>query len=308
VVVTVGSVALVRVVAWDVLEPFAMANTITAFVYLPAWVVLAVAVIGKRAVLAAVALVVVIAQIVFLLPELHAAQPVPTWTTGAPTIRIFDANVYSQNPSMARYAREILALHPDVVTLEEANPYDVGELSHSGALDGLPYRIEIRRNDPWAFFVASRYPLSGQNAVYDFDRPLIVQATVMLPSGPLALWVVHTVAPLPVSFAQWGNQLATIGRLVRLRGTDRLLVVGDFNSTWGNKGFRAILDAGLTDGAAARGHPFDMTWSQIEPVVPPLVRIDHVLTGSGVAVTAITTLDGPGSDHRAESATVAVRR
>jgi endonuclease/exonuclease/phosphatase family metal-dependent hydrolase len=102
--------------------------------------------------------------------------------------------------------------------------------------------------------------------------------------------------------------MAFIDRLVRQRGIDRLMVVGDFNSTWGNQGFRTILDNGLTDGAAARGHPFAMTWSQIEPIVPPLVRIDHVLTGTGVAVTAISTVDGPGSDHRAEWATVAIRR
>jgi endonuclease/exonuclease/phosphatase family metal-dependent hydrolase len=50
-----------------------------------------------------------------------------------------------------------------------------------------------------------------------------------------------------------------------------------------------------------------MTWSQIKPVVPPLVRIDHVLTGTAIAVTSIATMDGPGSDHRALLATVAIR-
>jgi endonuclease/exonuclease/phosphatase family metal-dependent hydrolase len=42
--------------------------------------------------------------------------------------------------------------------------------------------------------------------------------------------------------------------------------------------------------------------------VPPLARVDHVLTGAGVAVTSIATEDGPGSDHRAVLATVALRR
>ncbi len=85
-------------------------------------------------------------------------------------------------------------------------------------------------------------------------------------------------------------------------------MVGDFNSTWGNKWFRQILDAGLTDGAAARARPFEMTWSQTKPIIPPVVRIDHVLTGSGVAVTTIATGNGPGSDHRDLQATVAFHR
>ena len=115
----------------------------------------------------------------------------------------------------------------------------------------------------------------------------------------------HTIAPLPSSFSQWKGQLATIRHLVRAAGASGLLLVGDFNATWGNKGFRLILDAGLTDGAAARGEPLEMTWSQTKPLLPPVVRIDHVLTGSGVAVTAIRTDVGEGSDHRDVIATVA---
>ena len=53
----------------------------TAFVYLPAWLVVVVAGVGKRYVLAAAALVIVVLQVVFMLPELTAAQPLPAWAT-----------------------------------------------------------------------------------------------------------------------------------------------------------------------------------------------------------------------------------
>ena len=76
-----------------------------------------------------------------------------------------------------------------------------------------------------------------------------------------------------------------------------VLVAGDFNATWGHRAFRRLLGAGLTDAAAARGRPFQMTWRQGR-LVPPLTRIDHVLTTDGLAVTAIRTGDGRGSDHR----------
>jgi endonuclease/exonuclease/phosphatase (EEP) superfamily protein YafD len=308
IVVALLVVIMVRLIAWDASEPFAVLNTVTAFVYLPAWLVVVAAAVGRRPFLLVAALVVVIAQIAFMIPELTAAQPVPAWAAGAQQIRLFDANVYAYNPSMSGYAREITALRPDVVTLEESNPADVTQLDRAGALAGLRYRIQIKRHDPRAFLVASRYPLTNVHVVTDFGRPLIVQATVILPSGSIVLWVVHTVAPLPPSFANWKGELATIGTNLRARGPQGLLLVGDFNSTWGSKGFRQLLDDGMSDGAAARGKAFDMTWSQIESLVPPLVRIDHVLTGPGLAVTKIATGDGPGSDHRDLAVTVAVRR
>jgi len=308
VVAALALVAGMRVFAWDRFYPFALLNTVTVFVYLPAWIVAVVAVIGRRFVLAAVALVIVVLQVVFLLPELTASGPVPSWAARAPTIRLMDANVSIFNHSMDGYVAQIEQTRPDLVTMEEATPRQVDQLERAGSLKGLPYRFEVYRGDQKAFLVASKYPLSDSRVVFFEDAPLIVQIVVHLPSGNQALWVVHTSAPLPNAFTQWQGQLAAIARSVRAHGPRGLLLVGDFNATWGNKGFRTILDAGMTDGAAARGHAFDMTWTQREPPLPPIARIDHVLTGPGVAVTQIETEVGPGSDHRDLHATIAVER
>jgi endonuclease/exonuclease/phosphatase (EEP) superfamily protein YafD len=307
VVVPLGIVALMRIVAWDDLSLFAMLNTVTVFVYLPAWLVMVVAAVGRRFALVVVAAVVAIAQIAFLYPELSAATPAPAWTSSAFSIRLLDANVYNENKSMAGYAAQIRQDRPQLVTMEEANPADVDQLRHAGVLGDLPYRIEIRRYDPRAFFIASHYPLSGDDAVWFAGAPLIIQTVVQLPSGPQDLWVIHTVPPLPSTYSQWKEELVEIDKLLVARGSKHLLVVGDFNATWGNRGFRSILGSGMTDGAAARGEALDMTWSQVERPLPPFVRIDHVLTGPGVAVTSIRTHAGPGSDHRDLWATVAFR-
>ena len=308
VVAGLGVVAAMRLFAWDSLDVFAILNSVTAFVYLPAWIVVVVAAIGRRYVLAGAALVIVVLQVIFVLPELTAAQPIPAWATTAPSLKLFDANVYDVNPNMAGYAAEIKAYQPQLLTLEEAVPTDVTQLKASGALADLPYSVQIRRYDPHAFFIASKYPLTEVSISYLYGAPLIVKMTVQLPSGPRPLWVVHTTGPVPGSFSIWKGQLADINQQLRLRGPAGLLMVGDFNSTWGNRGFRQILAQGMTDGAAARARPFQMTWSQTKPVIPPLVRIDHVLTGSDVAVTTIGTDKGPGSDHRDVQATVAFRQ
>ena len=130
---------------------------------------------------------------------------------------------------------------------------DVVQLERAGVLNDLPYRFEVKRYDPAAFFIASRYPLGHTSVVSYYGRPLIVETTLKLPTGPQNLWVVHTIAPLPSSFTDWQGMLSTIARRVEARGPTGLLVVGDFNATWGNKGFRQILGDGMTDAAAARG-------------------------------------------------------
>ncbi len=304
-----GVVALMRIFAWDDVEVFAVLNSVAAFVYLPAWVVAIVAGLGRRFILAEAALLIVVAQLFFVLPEFTAAQSVPHWAASAPTIRLLDANVYDHNlTGMSGYASEIKAFDPQLVTMEEATPYLVGQLRATGALAGLPYDEEVSLFTPRAFFVASAYRLSGLHVVYSDGLPLILETTIELPSGPRPLWVVHTTAPLPSSFGKWQSELALVAKLVKERGTRQLLVVGDFNATWGNKGFRSILSDGMTDGAAARGQALDMTWSQIKHPLPPLVRIDHVLTGQGVAVTRIRTGVGLGSDHRDLMATLAFKQ
>src|SRR5665213_4409405 len=252
IIAVLATVALCRMFAWDADALLAILNSITIIVYLPAWPIALVAALGRRPVLALAAAAVVIAQVVFLAPELAASHPLPSWTASAATFRLFDGNVYNSNPSMAGYAAQIRVLRPDVVTLEETNPPDVDQLRSSGALAGLPYQFEVFGYDPFVFLIASRFPLEGTRVVNLYGRPLIVETTLTLPSGPQPLWVVHTIAPLPVSFDQWKGQLTEIHRLLAARGTGHLLVVGDFNSTWGNKGFRQILDTGLVDAGAAR--------------------------------------------------------
>jgi len=171
-------VVVMRLVAWDDYEVFAILNCLTAFVYLPAWAVVVVAGLGRRFFLVAAALVVVVAQLTFLLPELAAAHPVPAWVARAPTIRILDANVYNENRSMSGYASQILTVRPQLLTMEEANPNDVSQLRRAGVLTSLPYQFEVDRYDPFAFFVASRFPLGDTRVVYLYGRPLIVQTTL----------------------------------------------------------------------------------------------------------------------------------
>jgi endonuclease/exonuclease/phosphatase (EEP) superfamily protein YafD len=307
VVGAMGIVAFLRLAAWDALSPLAILNSLTILIYLPAWLIALVAAVGRRPILAVAALLIGLTQIALVAPELTATQPLPAWAARAPAFTLLDANVYFNNPSMSGYVSQIRAVRPQLLTMEECTPNDVAQLRARGALAGLPYQFEVYGTDPFIFFIASKYPLSGTHVEYFRNIPLAVETVVARPSGPQTVWVVHTIAPLPVSFRQWKGEISEIHDLVRAHGIQGLLLVGDFNSTWNNKGFRQILSTGMIDAAAARGDALAMTWSQTMGPLPPFARLDHMLTGTGVAVTRIATEPGPGSDHRDLVATVATR-
>lgn len=192
--------------------------------------------------------------------------------------------------------------------MEEASPPDVVQLVGRGALDHLPYEFWNRGFGSRSIVVASRYPLGPSESSSVDGQAYLVRTTLELPGRRLALWVVHTPAPISPGVRVWNDELDGIERLLRAQRPHHLLMVGDFNSTWGNRGFRVILATGMVDAAAARGQALDMTWSQLISPLLPLIRIDHVLTGPGVVTTSIHTEPGPGSDHRALVAIIAVTK
>jgi endonuclease/exonuclease/phosphatase (EEP) superfamily protein YafD len=310
--------ALLRIVAWDSLEPLIVVNALSLVVYLPAWIVAVGAAIGRRWWMLGAAGLVIVAQVVFVAPELLAASPPPQWVRHARVVRIFDANIDKSVTFAAGYQRAIESYHPDVLTFEEFNPSAYQSLSASGILKSFPSRCNAAQYGASGFFVASRWPLHdcrirsvkwvGSNRKYADHSPTqyMVEATLETPAGPLGLRVVHVLAPLPTYWREWKAGLAAVDNYVRNARTSRMLMVGDFNATWGNRDFKALLGDGLVDGAAARGDALEMTWPN-GAVVPPFARIDHVLTGASLAVVRIATGSGFGSDHHYVTASVAIR-
>jgi hypothetical protein len=77
---------------------------------------------------------VVAAQVVFVLPELTAATPVPAWTRTASTLRVLDAGVDSSQVFHDGYVRAIEQEHPDLITLTEFTPNAYQSMQASGVL------------------------------------------------------------------------------------------------------------------------------------------------------------------------------
>ena len=306
-----GLAAVLRLVSWDSIEPFAVIDALTLVIYLPAWVVAAGALVARRWWLAAAAAVIIAAQVTFVLPELTAAAPVPQWARDAPVLRIFDVNTDDALRFSPGYVKAIEHDRPDLITLEEFEPSAWRGMQASGVLARFPHQCAAPSDGAIGFALVSRYPLTGcheQKVLFEgWSVPYMVEATLWTPEGPVTLRLVHTLAPFPSTFGEWKSALAAVDRSVSADSDSRMLMIGDFNASWDNKGFAALVHDGLTDGAAARGEATEMTWPN-GAIVPPFVRIDHVLTGSDLAVTGIFVKPGFGTDHRYVVATVAIQK
>ena len=298
------AVAGARVVAWDSRFVLIGLNAFTPLLFLPAWPVAVLAGVARRWTLAGAAFVVVAAHVAFVAPELLAREPQPAIPEGALRFRRFSANVLAGNRDAAGIAGEIRSASPDVVFLQEATPAFVDALERAGVLGGFPHRISVPRTDPFAGLVASRWPLVEQEVVEVDGRPILIRATAATELGPVRLYSVHVVAPHAGGRESWARGLDRVAAAVR-SDPQPVLVAGDFNATWNNRPFRALLDAGLSDGAAAQGGPLHMTWPNDRRPLPALIRIDHVLTTAGLTVTRLRTGQGGGSDHRPLVAEVA---
>ena len=298
------AVAGARVVAWDARSILIALNALTPLLFLPAWPVAVTAGLTRRWALAAAAALVVVAHMAFVAPELAASAPAPAVPEGALRLRLFSANVYAGNDRIGGIAEEIRASAPDVVFLQEATPAIVDAVDATGVLRELPHRVTVARTDPFAGLLASRWLLVDQDVIEVDGRPVLIRATAVTDRGPVRLYSVHVVAPVGGGREASAREMERVGDAIRSE-RQPVLVAGDFNATWSNRAFRRLVDLGLTDAAAGRGRALAMTWPRNRRLLPPLIRIDHVLTTEGLAVTRLRAGRGQGSDHRPLVADVA---
>ena len=282
IVVGLGLVVAVRAVAWDEVRLFAQVDAATEVLFLPAWLVLAGALIGKKWRMAGAAALLCVAQVIYVAPEILAYSSIPAAVRTEPTIHLFDANVQFDNPSMAGYIEQLRSDRPDLVTLEETEPWDLEQFLASGVFDScrigscramtVVHGDHHRQSDP----LGHPTVLSVHGLAYMIRCSLTFHGT-----NTAILGRAHHRAGR-TDWNNWNLELNGVYSELQKNHPRRLLMVGDFNASWGNRGFRAILFTGLTDAAAARGQPFDFTWNQRLPVV----RRPHESTTSSPVATS----------------------
>lgn len=274
------------------------------YVLLLAFPLLVGAVLRRRQVLATVALLLGLAQVLVAAPS-TAGRPGPC--LGTP-LRVVGSNLLYTNPTPGAAARALAGAGPDLVVLPELT--ERARPSLAPLLDALPQQaIEIRAGATSPGLV-TRLPLTDVTEVPRSER-FWPEGTIEVdaPGGSIAVRVlgVHTQPPLLRGGDPWASDLEHVaGRLREIDGP--AIALGDFNASRDFASFRKLLSPEVRDAHEDVGAGLARTW----PARLPVLHLDHVLVKDGggveIDVCSVRQLRVPGSDHLAVVADLAVRR
>jgi endonuclease/exonuclease/phosphatase (EEP) superfamily protein YafD len=207
-------------------------------------------------------------------------------------------------------------LRPQVVALQELTPDVAAALEASTEIDQrFPYRILEARDDVRGMGILSSVPLV--EGVYG-AFPMRLTAGLLMPDGSrLDLVNAHPLPPRISTVAGVPVGLDTILRdqelryvraaVDRVEDQERVLLVGDLNTTPFEPGFGIVTD-GLQDLHAQVASGTGFTWRPafLERLNAGLLRIDHVLAGSSVQPIALAEDCSLPGDHCRVTAVVDV--
>ncbi|RLV51084.1 endonuclease/exonuclease/phosphatase family protein [Nocardioides mangrovicus] len=222
-------------------------------------------------------------------------------------LTVMTANLQFGNADAAAVVRAARRSGAAVLVLEEVTFGEQPRLEQAGLRRTFGYVTGLPDQSAAGTLIYSRYPLSGQRRLGISNGG--VAARVEAPR-PFELLAVHPGQPRN-SPANWQHDLATIRTLARAAvRSGPTLVVGDFNATRDHVAFRRVLGAGLADAAEQAGSGWQPTWPESIPIsgpggtvrgtwLRPLIAIDHVLLSHQFRAVSTSTVQLPGSDHRA---------
>jgi endonuclease/exonuclease/phosphatase family metal-dependent hydrolase len=232
-------------------------------------------------------------------PQVVGANPAPA--QGAERITVMNANLYKGRADAQELVDAVHDNHVDILVLEETTSPLLEELDGLGLADLLPYRAGepgyyavgtmILANQPLTDPVRLRTTFEGWEARF----------------GALTVLGAHPVAP--VDPEGWRADHAAILKQAAADHAD--LIVGDLNATPDQEPMRRLGDAGFRDAAELANEGWQPTWPAnhvgVFPLLPAVVRIDHVLLDDTMASLGTHTVHIKGTDHLALVATVARR-
>ena len=301
-VAVIGGVMLTEAVGWSGTRIVATLQALTPLLALLLVPVAGIAFWRGQYLMAAAAVVAGLGALALMAPLVFTRSQ-PHQSDGTEGLRAGLTNLLYGNERIVEVAADLAARDLDVIVFNEYTPEHQTVLLASALASGYPYKID--RSEPLAGGIAvwSRQPFTIDEPPSTFDPSLDV--TLDTGQGPLRIIAVHPRTPV-YDFTEWRDDLRIIGQIDVIDEVS-ILLIGDFNATYWNPGFRDLLNTKYVDAHIAAGRGFSASWPT-DSLIPPFVRLDHALTTAGLVSTDVDDFDIPGSDHRGFVVTVVPTR
>jgi endonuclease/exonuclease/phosphatase (EEP) superfamily protein YafD len=299
-VVPLATWAVVRSLGLDRGFPFEAAIAFTPYVALVAPLVTVLALVLQNWAAAAIALLTTISFAAAILPRSFGVSTVGA--AGHRTIGVLAANVHEGAASPQRILHLVERLRPDILTIEELTPHLDRELEAAGLGARLPYRVIDAHRLSSGTGIYSNLPLR-RLPTSDFASRMVRAEAVLPGGGNLRIVAVHPYPPNRLTqTGEWEEALATLPSAGQ--GIPWILA-GDFNGTFDQAPFRAVVARGYHDAGEAAGKGLKPTFPQTG-IWPPPITIDHVLADERLGIVDYDVEPLPGSDHHAIYADLAL--
>lgn len=296
--------AMVRVLGLEQGMRMTQVMTFTPYVAILSLAPLVAALLTRRWFAFGVAVLVVVAFSLSLLPR---ALPGQAAVAGGAPLRVMTLNLDDGRASADEVVDLVKRERVDLVNFQELTADALTRLDRAGMARLFRYRL-LPPGQMTNATILSRIPLSDAREVQLAGDTAVVAVVEAEEGHPAEVWAVHPPSPLNAEhFEAWQ---ATLEDLPGVRdggqqGRPRVLV-GDFNATQDHAEFRRLIGRGYVDAADATGSGLVGTWPANQGFPPP-VAIDHVLVSPTVYVQDFRVFDVSGSDHRPVVAELEIR-
>lgn len=228
---------------------------------------------------------VAVLAVFLILAQVHL--PLPSAGSSPDRMRVVTASLRTANTDMADAARDLAALSPDILVVQEASDPAAFQAAFVQARPGW-HGVRLQNR-----LILSRWP-----AVLARGDREIFRATVTTPAGPLSVWNVRAPKDYRGVIENRRYFLALSQDIVDVGGAG--IAAGDYNASPWNEGYAAI-DALMDDGYRRTRWMPGFTFpgpARRSGVFGPFVSIDHVFATKGIRpLTAFTAPASAGADH-----------
>ena len=219
-------------------------------------------------------------------------------------LKVMSYNIRStRESSLNQIARDINASAPDFVALQEVdrNAWRTGhkdqpkELATRTGLTHSAFGNAGRRNffvNEYGNAILSKYQIIESKTYHlpsGTEPRVMICATVITPGGKTVACSTH----LGLNAAERQRQVAEIDRILASYGTDRIVLMGDFNARPGDPPMRFLRNRGYRDAHDLAGSGTGFTSTPANPNK----RIDYILLSPGLSAGCTSVPTVRGSDH-----------